>query len=75
MWYLLALNKKIESEIPYIKKFLESNGRLKYVRPLYFAWIENDFNGAKEFFDQVKYLYHPYVRRMIQEKFDKGNNK
>ena len=75
LWYLLALNKKIESEIPYIKKFLESNGRLKYVRPLYFAWIENDCNGAKEFFDQVNYLYHPYVSRMIQEKFDKGITK
>jgi leukotriene-A4 hydrolase len=74
MWYLLALDKKIEGEIPNVKRFLETHGRLKYIRPVYFAWMEKDFNGAKEFFDQVKYLYHPFGRRIIQEKFDKGNN-
>jgi hypothetical protein len=73
MWYLLALDKQIESEIPNIKKFLETHGRLKYIRPVYFAWMEKDFTGAKEFFDKVKYLYHPFGRRIIQEKFDKGN--
>ena len=73
MWYLLALDKKMESEIPNVKKFLETHGRLKYIRPVYFAWMEKDFNGAKEFFEQVKQLYHPFGRRMIQEKFDKGN--
>ena len=75
MWYLLALDKKIENEIPNVKRFLETHGRLKYIRPVYFAWMEKDFNGAKEFFEQVKHLYHPFGRRMIQEKFDKGNNK
>ena len=73
MWYLLALDKQIESEIPNIKKFLETHGRLKYIRPVYFTWMEKDFTGAKEFFDKVKYLYHPFGRRIIQEKFDKGN--
>ena len=73
MWYLLALDKQIESEIPNIKKFLETHGRLKYIRPVYFAWMEKDFTGAKEYFDKVKYLYHPFGRRIIQEKFDKGN--
>ena len=73
MWYLLALDKQIESEIPNIKKFLETHGRLKYIRSVYFAWMEKDFTGAKEFFDKVKYLYHPFGRRIIQEKFDKGN--
>ena len=75
MWYLLALDKKMENEIPNIKKFLETHGRLKYIRPVYFAWMENNFAEAKEFFDKVKYLYHPFGRRIIQEKFDKGNNK
>mgnify|MGYP002626235169 FL=1 len=75
MWYLLALDKKAENEIPNIKKFLETHGRLKYIRPVYFAWMEKDFDQAKEFFDQVKYLYHPFGRRIIQEKFDKGKDK
>ena len=72
MWYLLALDKKIEEEIPNVKKFLETHGRLKYVRPVYFAWIEKDYNQAKEFFDKTKYLYHAFARRIIQGKFDKG---
>ena len=72
MWYLIALDKKKEEEIPNIKKFLETHGRLKYIRPLYFAWIEKDFNQAKEFFDKVKELYHPFARRIIQDKFNKG---
>ncbi len=72
MWYLLALDKKVEEEIPNIKKFLETHGRLKYVRPVYFAWIEKDYNQAKEFFDKTKYLYHAFARRIIQGKFDKG---
>ena len=75
MWYLLALDKKVKDEIPNIKKFLETHGRLKYIRPVYFAWMEKDFEQAKEFFDQVKYLYHPFGRRIIQEKFDKGKDK
>ena len=72
MWYLLALDKNLEEEIPNVKKFLETHGRLKYVRPVYFAWIEKDFNQAKEFFDKTKYLYHAFARRIIQGKFDKG---
>ena len=75
MWYLLALDKKIESEIPNIQNFLETHGRLKYIRPVYFAWMEKDFNQAKEFFEKVKYLYHPFGRRIIQEKFDKNTQK
>ena len=72
MWYLLALDKKKEEEIPNIKKFLETHGRLKYIRPVYFAWIEKDFEQAKAFFEKVKELYHPFARRIIQEKFKKG---
>ena len=75
MWYLLALDKKMENEIPNIKRFLETHGRLKYIRPVYFAWMAVDFDQAKEFFDQVKYLYHPFGRRIIQEKFDKETKK
>ena len=72
MWYLLALDKKMEEEIPNIEKFLQTHGRLKYIRPVYFAWIEKDFEQAKEYFEKVKNLYHPFARRIIQEKFNKG---
>ena len=72
MWYTLALDKKMEEEIPNIENFLATHGRLKYIRPMYFAWIEKDFEQAKAFFEKVKDLYHPFARRIIQEKFNKG---
>lgn len=72
MWYILALYKKMEEEIPNVEKFLETHGRLKYIRPVYFAWIEKDFDQAQQYFDKVKYLYHPFARRIVQEKFNKG---
>ena len=72
MWYILALYKKMEEEIPNVEKFLETHGRLKYIRPVYFAWIEKDFDQAQQYFDKVKYLYHPIARRIVQEKFNKG---
>lgn len=72
MWYLLALDKKMDEEIPNIENFLQTHGRLKYIRPVYFAWMEKDFSQAKEFFEKIRHLYHPFARRIIQEKFDKG---
>ena len=72
MWYILALYKKMEEEIPNVEKFLETHGRLKYIRPVYFAWIEKDFDQAQQYFDKVKNLYHPFARRIVQEKFNKG---
>ena len=72
IWYLIALDKKMEEEIPNIENFLATHGRLKYIRPVYFAWMEKDFDQAKEYFEKVKNLYHPFARRIIQEKFNKG---
>ena len=72
MWYILALYKKMEEEIPNVEKFLETHGRLKYIRPVYFAWIEKDFDQAQQYFDKLKYLYNSIARRIVQEKFNKG---
>ena len=71
IWYLLALDKNMEEEIPIIEKFLETHGNIKYVRPIYFAWIEKDYDKAKEIFEKVKHLYHEIVRNIIQDKLNK----
>ena len=73
MWYLISIDKNIEIELSNIKRFLNTHGRLKYIRPIYFAWMKKDYTSAKEFFEKVKHLYHPFGRRIIQEKFDKEN--
>ena len=35
IWYEITLNKGMNDEIENIKKFLETHGRLKYLKPLY----------------------------------------
>ena len=74
IWYLLALDKNLEEEIPNIEKFLGSIGRLKFIRPIYFAWMDKNFEQAKEFFEKNKNIYHPFARRIIQEKFNSKSN-
>jgi len=70
IWYEITLNKGMNDEIENIKKFLETHGRLKYLKPLYFGWIKLNLEEARNFFNENKYLYHPIARRLIQNKFD-----
>ena len=70
-WYNITLKKKMDEEISNIKKFLQTNGRIKYLQPLYLAWMEYDFKEAKNFFDENKYLYHSITCKLIQDKFEK----
>ena len=70
LWYEITLDKKLDVEIENIKQFLQTHGRLKYLKPLYYGWINLDLESARTFFDENKYLYHPISRRLIQNKFD-----
>ena len=70
LWYEITLDKKLDVEIENIKQFLQTHGRLKYLKPLYYGWINLDLESARTFFDENKYLYHPIARRLIQNKFD-----
>ena len=70
IWYEITMNKGLSDEIENVKNFLQTHGRLKYLKPLYFGWIKIDLESARAFFDENKYLYHPIARRLIQNKFD-----
>ena len=70
IWYEITLVKGLNDEIDNIKNFLLTHGRMKYLKPLYFRWIQLDLKRAKAFFEKNKYLYHPIARRLIQNKFD-----
>ena len=70
LWYEITLDEKLDVEIEDIKQFLKTHGRLKYLKPLYYGWINLDLESARTFFDENKYLYHPIARRLIQNKFD-----
>ena len=70
IWYEITLEKGLGEEIENIKNFLQTHGRLKYLKPLYYGWIKLDLENSRTFFEENKYLYHPIARRLIQKKFD-----
>jgi hypothetical protein len=55
-WYQICLDLKKEDSIEYIKKFLLCNGRMKYIKPLYFKLYAYDKEDAKNFFKENKYM-------------------
>ena len=73
LWYEITLDKGISDEIENIQNFLKTHGRIKYLKPLYFGWMNLDLESARAFFEENKYLYHPTGRRLIQKKFDSQN--
>ena len=54
IWYQIALKLCKEDVIPYVRKFLLSNGRMKYIRPIYFAYYGFKKEEALDLFDKNK---------------------
>jgi hypothetical protein len=54
VWYQIALKTNHDDVVDHVKEFLLRNGRMKYVKTLYFAWYHFQKNEALEFFDKNK---------------------
>lgn len=54
LWFQVALLLKKEDVVEVAKKFLLTHGRMKYVRPVYFAWYPFQKEQCLEFFDKNK---------------------
>lgn len=68
-WYMIKLKSGDESVIPPLKDFLKSQGRMKYLKPLYRALYESSIPNAKELatkiFNENKPQYHPIAVKMV----------
>lgn len=53
-WYQICLDLKKSDSIEHIKKFLLCNGRMKYIKPLYFKFYAFDREDALIFFKDNK---------------------
>lgn len=53
-WYQVCLDLKKEDALEHIKSFLLCNGRMKYIKPLYFKLYEFDRELALKFFEENK---------------------
>lgn len=53
-WYELCLELKKEEIIPFVKSFLTSHGRMKYIKPIYYKYYELKRGEALKFFKENK---------------------
>ena len=61
----LSLQHKYDSALPLAKAFLENQGRMKYVRPLYRTLNKSYPEVAKETFEKNKTRYHPICAKLV----------
>ncbi|CAN8068962.1 unnamed protein product [Agarophyton chilense] len=68
-WCRIALKAKFESVLENVKDFVSSQGRMKFVRPLfkdmYHVYPRGEY--AKELFGALKNSYHSIARKMIEK--------
>ncbi|HET7708296.1 MAG TPA: M1 family metallopeptidase [Sphingomicrobium sp.] len=65
-WLELAVNNRYDPAVPALERFLLSNGRGKFVRPLITALAEDEQWGlpiARRVYARSRSLYHPIVQR------------
>jgi leukotriene-A4 hydrolase len=64
-YQMIALKSSYESIIPHVIEFVESQGRMKFVRPLYRSLGKLDHDIATKTFEKNKYRYHGIAQKMI----------
>lgn len=66
-WQLICLQCDAEWIIPHVVEFITTQGRMKFVRPLYRALYEceNGSSIALDTFEKFSAIYHPIARKMI----------
>jgi leukotriene-A4 hydrolase len=54
IWYQIALKMKKDCVIEHVRQFLLSNGRMKYIRPIYILYYQFKKDEALDLFDKNK---------------------
>ena len=68
-WQSICLKSEALWILPKVVDFVGSQGRMKFVRPLYRALksLKQGDGLAKETFEKLKSLYHPIARKMVAQ--------
>jgi len=66
-WQSLCIMSEVEWIIPHVVKFITSQGRMKFTRPLYRALFNSKMGKeiAIETFTKNSKIYHPICRKMV----------
>jgi len=54
VWYEICMELKKDDVLENVKKFLLCNGRMKYIKPLYFKFYSHNRDEAIKFFKENK---------------------
>lgn len=74
-WLRIAVRNHYEPAVPALEHFLTSQGRRKYVKPLFEELLKTSWGRpmAERIFAEAKSRYHPVTARSVQEVLDKGS--
>ena len=71
LWLSLVVKNKNEKYYPDVAAFLQGQGRMKYVRPLFRALHENGLEAiAREVFEKCKNFYHITLVSLLRKEFN-----
>lgn len=71
LWLNIVITLKLEKYYPDVSQFLQGQGRMKYVRPLFRALHESGLLGiAQEIFEKSKNFYHSTLVFLLRKEFN-----
>ncbi len=70
-WLRLAARARLDAALPALRRFLSSQGRGKYLRPLYEELLASEWGApvAREVYAEARGRYHPLARGMLDRLF------
>lgn len=75
-WYTIALRAHDFRPLKSVMQFLEEQGRMKFIRPLFRDLSKSVGNEyAIQLFTKVRDMYHPIAVKMIQRDLDEAHHK
>jgi hypothetical protein len=75
-WQSLGLKANAPWIVPQVVEFITSQGRMKFVRPLYRLFRQSQVGGqlANDTFQKHKMMYHPIARKMLEADLNRIND-
>ena len=73
-WLRIALEQQYEPALPATERFLTTQGRMKFLEPLYRALLDSEWGQpiARRIYAIARPLYHPAAQAIIDPLFDKA---
>ncbi len=73
-WHTIAMQSECTWILPHVVEFMTTQGRMKFVRPLYRTLRGTDMGKqlAIDTFEKYQHVYHPIARKMVAQDLQKA---